>query len=444
MLNIFKILSIVFIMLTYWEKTYNVTSGQIKLRIDYDKTYTSYDLDFDIISLGKLKYGYEDDDALTFYPNSFSLGFDDPERRNYDVLKLSLGEYNNNFPEGFLQYGGITLWLNNVIKFRGYIDQLTFEYNEDNRTLEFECIDVTRALRDMSVENVFPNENSYTFPYLIYLIYKKVFPDLEPLIYSNTNFLNGIYFRHDWIFTGYRTLSDYIIRDWSNVSDAAQTYFNFSSFGLFGSDRPADTFADLLKLMALQFGMVIGSSDYNKVFMAKRFSLTSNNFTNVDSKLIGSYKKYLHLPAIVGSRNKNTWGNEIRTYTAGLVETVNSNGDLKYKNLVKEFQTYIGSYGNLSNGGTSIYTANGYAVFNGVRDPSLSFDGHIAETICQWMYQTRIRPKDKIECILDGINYNLFDSYELTNPGNPTLHFRAMTIEADIIDSISNLTGVEL
>lgn len=440
--NIFKIILIFLLMFTFWEKTYSVAAGEVKIRIDYDLTYSAYNLNFDVIDMGKLSYGYEDDDQLTFYPNTMKLSFDDSEKKYYDVLKLSLGEYQNSYPENFLKYGGVTLWLNGQVKFKGYIDQLTLQYDNDNRTTEFECIDVTRALRDMSVENVFGNDNYHNLPYLIYKIYKKVYPDLSDFIYSDQNFENGIYFKHDWRFEGRRTLSDIIIRDWSNNADVVQTYFNFSSTGIFGDSRPADTYADLIKLMALQFGMVIGSVDYNKIYMVKRFSLINNNFINLDAKLINSYKRYLHLPALVGARNKNTW-NGTRIYTAGFVETVNSQGDLKYKNLVKEFDTSIGSYGNQSEGGTAIITAAGYNVFNGVRDPSLVFDGHIGETICQWVHRTRIRPKDKIECELYGIDYNMSSFYEITSPGNPTLRFRPMTIEVDLLNDMSQMTGIE-
>ncbi len=439
-----NIIFIIIIMFTFWEKSYSIACGELKIRIDYDLTYSEYPLDFDVLELSKLKYGYEDDDALTFYPNSLTLKFDDFEKKYYDVLKLSLGEYDNNFPLNFSKYGGVILTLNSVAKFKGYIDPLTLSYDDESRTVEFECIDISKALRDMSVENVLDGNNLRNLPYLVYRIYLKVFPELEPYIYSSSSFPNGIYFKHDWQFTGYRTLSDYITRDWAVHNDVVRTYFDFDSAGLFSENRPADTYADLLKLLALQFGMVIGTSDLNKIYMAKRFALNNNNFENLDLKLIGTYKKYLHLPSLVGVRVKNTWGNESRIFSYGSVETVNSRGDLKYKNIVKDFDTYIASYADLSGGGSAIYVESNYPVFTDIRDPALNQADHIALLIAKWTYLTRIRPKDKIECEASGIDYVLYKFYEITNPGNPTLRFRPMEIEIDLLEDKSSLVGVEV
>lgn len=448
MRDIFKYILTFLLMFTFWEKTYNIAAGQVKIRIDYDLTHSVFDLNFDVIDIGKLKYGFEDDDALTFYPNTLELTFEDAERKYYDVLKFSLGEFGNNYPLNYLKYGGVTLWLNGKIKFKGYIDPLTLEYIDDNRTTSFECIDVSKALRDMSVENVFGDDYQHNLGYLISAIYKKIYPELSYLVYDHPNFSNGLYFKHDWRFTGYRTGTDHITRDWSNISDFILTKFYFSSFGFWGENRPADTYADLIKLLALQFGLIIGTTDYNKVFAVKRFSPYTSSFINLDANLKNNFKKYIHLPQIAGVRNTNTWTYlptvQRRIYTAGFVETINSQGDLRYKNIVKEIATSIASDTTLLGSFTAISVQENYPVYSDIYDPALNIRNHIAQLISYWTYLTRIRPKDKIECELYGIDYAMFNFYEITNPGNPTLRFRPMTIEIDLLNNKTNMSGVEI
>ncbi len=434
-----------------FEKEYEIETGTLRIRIDYDKSYTNYNLDFDLVKVAKERYGYEDDDRLTFYPNTWEFEFDDLDKHNYHVLKLSVGEYSALLPENYTKYGGVTIWKDGVQIFKGYIDPLTLEQNNEDRSVKFEAMDVSKGLADISVEPL-QNTDFSNILWFVYQIYKKVYPNLAPFPTTNSNFSNGILFRHDWIFKGNNAPAPVVIdqyRYWNNISDVNLTYFHWASMGLFGDGRPAQTYKDLLKLLALQFGMSIGTISYNKVYMIKRFNVANPNPINLDEMIVGEAKRYLHLPHKMGARNINNW-NGTRYYTAGNVETLNGqiDGELRYPKLVDEFSTYIGSYNDPGSAGTSIFASSTFGefpVFNGVFDPALNFPyEHIGRIIAEWMFRTRARPKDRIELTADGLSYNMFDYYYYTEAGNPTTTFRPMTIEKDHLKDQTEIVGIEI
>ena len=438
-----------------WTKTYNTQAGDIYFKITYDQTWTSNTLDFDVIKELKFNYGYEDDDALTFYPNSVKLSFTDYNKKNYDILKLSIGEYANTFPANYETYSGVEIWRNNNLKFKGYIDPLTLEYKDKERVVSFEAVDRSRALKDISVELL--DNMTCSLGELLHQIYKKVFPSLSNNVYDTKTFTNGMYLNHDWVFKGSDPLTlNTKTKTWATVSEFNQVFIQWNNgTNLWGADRPAATYKDLIKLLALQFGMSIGTLDYNKVYMIKRFNLANTNPTNVNNVLIGDYTRTLHLNVLQGVRNSNyftTIGGSRVIYTAGSIEVINAELELRYPGLVKEFNTYIGQSGNVWNqtniyiyeGGVAYYVHTYPATELGVYDPVIDYRGDISDVICQWIYQSRIRPKDRIECNLRGIDYNLIDFYSLTSDNHPTVTFRPMEMTKDYLENETSISGIEV
>ena len=440
-----------------WDKTYSIPTGTMRFKITYDSTWTANRLNFDVIKELKFNYGYEDDDALTFYPNSVKLSFTDLNKKNYDVLKLSIGEYANTFPANYEDYSGVSIWYNGNLKFKGYIDPLTLEYKDRERAVSFEAIDRSRTLKDISVEqpDSMPSGPAkfYSLEHLIYEIYKLVFPNLTNNITTSKTFTNGIYFNHDWEFTGSDPYTlNKVTKSWG--TDFNTVCFDWYRCGTWGVDRPSATYKDLIKQLALQFGMLIGTLDYNKVYMIKRFNLANTNPTNINSVLIEDYTRTLHLNVLQGVRNTNiyqynTGGTQY--FTAGSVEVINAEEELRYPGLVKEFTTYIGETNTsvttsiaIKQGGVWYYVYEWPSAGLGVYDPVISYRGHIANTICQWIYQSRIRPKDRIECNLRGVDYELIDFYSLTSDNHPTVTFRPMEITKDYLKNESAITGIEV
>jgi len=444
-------------MLTNWIKTYNVPTGTMTFQFDYDNQYR--ELDFDVIKVAKFKYGYEDDDALTFYPNSVTMEFDDPYRFNYEVLKLSIGQFNNTFPENYGDYSGVSIWHNRALKFKGYINPLTLEYKDSDRTVSFEVVDRSRGLNDMSLElpDGWTGQAMYGLGELVHEIYKKVFPDLDGTIYTSRTFTNGIYVNHDWTFKGKDLFSSATAsKDWSVADEFNQVAISWNYYtNLWGADRPASTYRDMIKLLALQFGMTIGALDYNKIYLVKRFNVANTSPTNINDILVEGYKRTLHLNVMHGVRITNHWhaiGGGERTFTAGTVETINSEGELRYPNLVKQFDTYIGQY-DAPWVQSNIYVLDGgvkYMVYTyagtdlGVYDPVLGYRGHISNVICNWTYQSRLKPKDRIECELYGTDFELIDFLTITDPIYPSIIFRPMTLEKDYLGNKTSLTGIEV
>jgi hypothetical protein len=130
---------------------------------------------------------------------------------------------------------------------------------------------------------------------------------------------------------------------------------NLDSTNMFGNNRPCRTWIDYIKLLALQFGAIIGVMDYGKVYFVKRFAQQTQNPIEVGNKILKeSFVFKQHLSALRGVVINNHWNGE-RTFEYGEVERT-SNGDYVYENRVKTIDTFIGSYQEGGGSGTSIYT----------------------------------------------------------------------------------------
>ena len=457
-------------------KQYNTPSGLVEIKITYQPG-VSAELDFDVVEDIELGYGYEDEDQLTFYPNTCKLVFDDFKKTNYDILKLSLGAYQNTLPQNKMTYGGVEIKLGGAIKFKGYIDELTLNYDEEKLETSFEALDLTMQLRDMNVDRskiidtngqTIPEGQGYrwTMPLSWYGVYKQLWPEFEWSVYDasliNTPGLYASFIKHDWIFygddvvaacDGQRHLTGH--RYWSNPNDFMfGVFLNLDSTGIYGQNRPCKTWTDYLKLLALQFGATIGVMDYGKVYFIKRFGHQEYNPLDISDKIIGSnFTKTVHLSSLRGVIIKNHWNGE-RTFEYGDVERT-PNNEYKYEGKVKIIDTYIGSYRDEGSSGTSIFALSDfYTPCNSnyilgcwsVIDPQINSEGQIYQILGKWQKENRKVPKDLIECKLDGIDYDMITIYKITphNLSIGAILFRAMTIKKSFIKNETKLTGIEI
>lgn len=436
-------------------RSYHIASGYLELKVDYWRNHEDDTLNLDILEDVDLKYGYEDDDQLTFYPNRLELRCKDPIRKNYDILKISVGEFDNTLPESRMKYAGVELKLDGILKFKGYIDPLTLTFEDDSRTLSFEAIDHIVDLNNMTVDRTLMSwgENQpVRLTQIIHNIFRQAWIDFDSDVSPVENITNpalkGIFFKHDWKFRGYKTLSDWQTRDWAVLTDFLNTWFIADSMQLWGPDRPAQTWGELLRLLALQFGCTIGSMDYHRVYLVKRFLTSYSNATDITHKIINpSMYKVVHLNTLRGVKVFNYWNNE-QTASYGSIELTDQ-GEYKYPDRVLELKTYVGSEGTVGSGGTSIFAdfAMQYPVFNTVWDPAfgtIATAGHCFQIVARWYRNVRIRPKDKIECELTGTDYYLTNFYSVSIPGRISAAYRPMELIKRLTRKQTRFVGIEV
>jgi hypothetical protein len=455
-------------------RQYETASGLVEVIITYDRTYTPYFLDFDVVEDIELSYGYEDEDQLTFYPNVVRVVFDDFKKQNYDVLKLSVGAYANTLPENKMSFGGLEIKLNGSRKFKGYIDELSLEYDEEKLQTSFEALCLSHQLKNMNVDrdkiigydnNRLPDNQIEIVPVSWYGVYKQIWPEFGSNNYDASQIsipgLYGTFFKHDWVFNGddvVQTTCDgqkhlTATRSWANLNHVnTQIGFRVDSMP-FGPNRPYRTWADYLKILALQFGATIGVMDYGKVYFTKRFGHVNLNPTDVSNKVIGNYfSKSIYLPVLRGVEVTNHWNGE-RTFSYGEIERT-SNGEYKYEDKIKSFDTYVGSYIQNNGSGTTIYVVsdlyvpcNNYyllGVWN-VKDLQLNTDGQLFELVAKWQRDNRMVPKDKVECKLYGIDYDMVSIYKITPPYTGlSVNFRPMTMKKSLMNNETEISGIEV
>lgn len=449
-------------MFKQFTKSYNTISGNLKIVIDYwIPDESDILLSFDVVDEVELNYGYEDEDQLTFYPNVCKLTFDDYDEINSDILKRSLEQYSNTLPESHLQYSGVTIFLDENIKFKGYIDEESFSYDDRTMRVSFEVLDLTMALGNMNVDrdkiiDIFgvriPDNNIITLTYPLYGIFKQVWSDFSGGLWSTNDINNpgisGTFINHNWQFTGRKiSTSEFKVRDWANVSEFATTLFNFDSMGLFGENRPCKTWTDFLRIMAISFGAIIGVADYGKVYFRKRFtSMDDATFMDITSSVEQYPLIKVFLKALRGVVVRNHWNGE-RTFQWGDIERT-SNDEVKYEDRVTTIDTYVGSYNDETGSGTCIYIDGAdFPVMNEVKDPELpSYAAHCWQIVGIWLRNARLKLKRKIECTLTGINYDMVTVYKYNPLGNPfrKINFRPMTMKQKLIKHKTDIVGIEI
>ena len=433
-----------------FDKTYRVGRNDIRVKLKYNLIYTTHELDMDVLDLGKLEFGYEDEDQLTFYPNVFKLEFDDYERKNYYTLKFALGET----PSGNYEsnHSG-EIYFNGNKVFAGYIDKKTLKYDESNRHIVFEMVDYTIQLKQKTVAGA-PQDWAGGIRDII-SIYREVYPNLlfnvtqDITEYTGNNF-NGAYFKHNWLFRGNGTVgvSNFDVSwadstGWDHVHIFRQRLYENST-----------VYSDLLKNYAREFGMIIGSGGINKIHITKRFINPANIIPRRIDSYLKTYTNEVWLGNVSGVRNipKNNPDPPTNVCIEGTFETVDGslNGAPKDRDNVIDLTTILSrQQGTNNSGAANIRVSQGaivQTVLNGIYDPDLLPYAYraIERMITRYTYLTRVRPRDKWELDLTGINYYMHEFYSLQLQDIPSVTLRPLHLSLDMLKESTTMQALEV
>lgn len=439
------------------EKIYKVAAGELKIKITYWSTVNGV-LDFGVINIGELEYGYEDEDQLTFFPNVFRIEFTDFERKNYAILKYSL----DNYPEQKHEdTGRVEVFLNgsSYAVYDGYIDQETLTYDEEKRVTSFEAVDFILELKNITTFDINkaigypagPPKHLADLPRVLLQIYRKIYPDLR-LTFTNsiTEFnkpeFNGFYWDHNWKFYAYDSSLNEKIATWNN-SPLIPIFAFYQYF--WDENYEMETLAELIRQLSKEFGALIGSTAKNKVFFTKKYGKFSGVTDALDNNIIsGSLNKTLHLKKVQAVKNNNPggevkWGTyQVNPDRAGLPKN-------KYNNL--EMKTYFWSNSIFSSNvelfsGTEIE----FKVGEGIVDPDLNININeetrwkIQNLVTYYTHISRIKSRDKFEMELNGIEYDLFKVYPLNIATGGMRYLRPMVIKKNLLKNTTSMTALEV
>lgn len=436
-----------------FEKTYRIGprgEDELKVKLKYNLIYTDHELDMDVITLGKLEFGYEDEDQLTFYPNVFKLEFNDYKRKNYHTLKFAFGET----PLGNYEtnHSG-QIYLNGNIIFEGYIDKKTLRYDEDTRHIEFDLVDYTVQLRQKTVGGN-PQDWAGGVRDIIH-IYRLVYPNLNFNVTQNINdyldnSFNGVFFKHNWVFRGNGTVGvpnfDVSWADatgWDHVNIFRQRIYENSV-----------VYSDVLKNYAREFGMIIGSAGVNKINITKRYINPASFPTRRIDSFIKSYTTEIWLGNIAGVRNipLNNADPPLNVVTEGTFLTVDGtlNGAPQDQDNVIDMRTVLSRQQGTNNTGVAnIRVSQGayvQTVLNGIYDPDLTPAAwrEIERIITRYTYLARVRPREKFELDLTGIDYYMHEYYSLQLENIPSVTLRPIHISKDILKKSTQVQALEV
>ncbi len=452
------------------EREYPIRTGLLTIKLFLNiPGYTQSSVTMDIIRDIELNYGYEDqEDLLLFYPNTTKLVFDDIDRKNYNVLKSSLSGYDNSLPPGKHRSSGLEVYLNGVRKFSGYIDPYTLSYSVPNRAVSFEAVCYTSQLKNLKVDRndyvnlsgfVIPENSSVSFLLILYSIFWKVWPDFIWNLYdiSQINSIqSGVFCKHDWMLHGQAVFpAADAYADWSQTHSGNGkqglfgTFMNYDSTKFFGEDRVCDTYSDMLRILALQFGATIGVEDINKVFFIKRFGISPSVCLDISDNCL-ELTKTLHLDSVRGVEVINDW-NGLRYFEYGDLERTSS-GEFKYPDKILQPMTYVGSYQDENESGTCIYIHDGtrlYPVYGRCWDPLLGSETSASafhELVGKWTRESRKTPKERIEAKLVGIDYSMSRFYSISpdNFSYNSVFFRPMQMTKNLMKNTTQITGLQI
>lgn len=449
-----------------YEREYQISTGKLGIKITYSNESVINTLSCDVIKDIELNYGYEDqDDILYYYPNTVKLIFDDYDKKNYNILKHSLDRFTkiDNPIYNRPLFGGIEIYLNSNLKFKGFIDPLTLVYHDSSRTLEFEGVCLSSLLKDYTLSrSIHYIDNHGTLneyqvvecTRLLYGIFKQIWPDFPWFnLYHYLNEIEygsyGIFVQHDWKFKGElsNVVPNIYYSDWSNVQSFIDTRFHFDSMNFFGEDRLAQNCQDVIRQIALEFGAIIGVEDYGKIYFIKRFGADKFNAQELKDTLI-KFDIFTHLDSISGVIVNNHWNGKW-TFEIGNIRR-NDNGEILNPQDVLTYDTNIGTYQHENISGTCVYILNPtnnslYPVSNGVNDPQIDNDYEFIENrIGKWILSNRSKVKQRVECELYGIDYRMAYLYKLKYDNENYIYFRPMTITKNLMKYSTKLTGIEI
>lgn len=428
-------------------KTYNLPSGLFTFEIDGPFTGG---LNFEIINNLTQEFGYEDNDELTFYPGVLTIEISDPNRTQYNQLKYNLDLY--------LYPTKITATINGKV-FKGYIDKETLEYTEATRTTKFECVDVTK---DIANNNGMILGN--TAPYWItspaqriYEIWKKVYPSIPCYFSENENEITnygGFYWKHDWQFISKDIAGNTLASSSLRVQDLNVPYFWTGCVVMVENPFLLTqlTDAEYLKFIAREFGMVIGTMGYNKVYIRKRYTNNYEAHNLIAETNILDYSKTNSLKSVVSCKNHisdpNMYYPPVPT---GSEQYYYNDGGYYNRPLNKEQVLEITTYLPMGFGDShvsTLYIKEGearHSVFGnggGVKDPEISGGYNaIGMLLAYWNWYIRQDSRDKYEIEVKGIDYDIHKYYKFMD--NIMRFFRPVRIVKDYINNKSTITGIQ-
>lgn len=470
-----------------FEKNYKIAAGELKIKITYWSTVNGV-LDFGIINIGELEYGYEDEDQLTFFPNVFRMEFTDFDRKNYAILKYSL----DNYPEQKHEdTGRVEVFLNGSIYpiYDGYIDQETLTYDEEKRVTSFEAVDFILELKNITTFNMADNPNANppaleSIPSVLWKIYRKVYPELPETMTAenitnniatfNSSSFRGIYWDHNWIFKGKRRVftGPNILTDYYDVYETADWKYDFFAprfafYVSFWNNYPAGTLAELVKQLGKEFGALIGSTQKNKIFFKKRYFYNQGSYEELDSKIISeSFSKTLFLKPAKNVRNNHGFlevNEGLGTLSPGYDKNPNrgSTPANAYNNI--DITTYFGTLADSLEGDPQFWNTNveikkgsyNYRVSKSILDPDIvdpeivdpeivDNNRRIQELITYYTLKSRERSRDKYEMELYGTDYDLSKSYRLNIATGGTRYLRPMVIKKNLLTNTTSMTALEV
>lgn len=452
-----------------FDKTYNLKNCDIRLHFKYIADYLgNFEFNLNCISIGEIESGYEDDDQLTFYPNVLKLAFTDVNRYNYEYLRQVLESYPDTtnwettmFELHYNKKGNVSKRM-----FLGSVDKKTLKYSEKERTLEFDVVDIMQDLKNITCDYIDTGNNNWasfynTLPRYIYTAYKQIYPDLEYNItndidvFKQPNF-SGIYLKHNWSFQKYDNPPG---NTWHNLGTNWEDIFIVTpGYHVHDYLFRKDNYANMLKAIALQFGMTIGCEEPNKIYAYKRF--VSNSFAeskaiDILPYLINNYTKELWLPNVICVQNTFSYADP--NSNTPLQDTLrvgdwrpNSADSSKPKNLEQIYSiTTDANSGSRQRSDTFIYITHPshnppYIASCSVYDPDINETSYM-EWILAFLYQkARQRSRDKYEFELYGIDYSMADYYKIKQDGYSQKILRPMTLKKDLINNTTKLTALEM
>lgn len=445
----------------YFNKTYHLAHCDIRIWLRYNAEFLgSFEFDLDCISIGEIESGYEDDDQLTFYPNVLKLGFTDFEKSNYEYLKQvleSAPDYNfEDVSMIQLYYKGKTDY-EETLMFSGYVDKNSLVYNDKQRTLEFECVDFAINLKNVTTR-LFSNDWGWQWQHLFYLIgqiYESIYPNFlsQASITMDINqykapWFKGFYWKHNWKFA-----SQWSEWDWGNVnmSNYSKIIFMFDPYFFSSGGFPFDTMTDLLKAIAIEFGLVIGTEYPYKVYMVKRFVKPSNVLPiaiDINNLIIGDLRKTLWLKNVICVVNNNVatgW----RVTQGQDRQNPNRLNVPQNKETHLEIQTRFGCYSGTNSFTTVQVRANPQddrweGVFAGVQDPDLGGWFYFQDCITALYMKAREKAHSKYEFELTGINYSMADYYKRLEGYSNMKILRPLTLKKDLIENKTQVNALEI
>ncbi len=448
-----------------YESILQLASGKYKLVIDY---YAEDSISFGPISVSDFEFGYEDEDLLTAYPNTIHFEFVDQNASSYKALLQAF----NNSPGSissppyvnYLDKHGLTLYkiepdFSYSIIFKGYIDKQSASYDSENMLTSFDAISSLLLLKDLHLSsadygftwNPLIGEGSVNYwepewvmgESILWIIFKKIYPNLPTDVYisqpgqpANTP---GFHFYHNWNFMANgRVGVPEIFRNFP--SDYPDIYYNFLPL-----IENSSTYGELIKKIAFEFGLSIGSSAYNSVFAIRRFSSISGlNSSSIDNSII-SFSRSPYLKNISGVKCTYHYDSRI-SYTQGHFPTSTDGQPANSDIVINSTSLYGTNYIKTSQSPiTKLYDASQNIYndcLNGIYDPALDYAyRYPLDILSRWLYQSRNSIKEKFDFQLYGIDYDISKYYNATLYGN-TIYMRPIKITKDLINNTTTLTAL--